>query len=258
MIKKLGDYIQHIDWLVKYEWSLNFSIKERNNYIIKIIVAIFIAGIIRSQINKYYYEYHIITNIIMLLLVVWWIFSIYRTWILKIFAKKRLKQEWLGILVKTKVNKIIENCVDRDWVDEYYHYLECVDKDGFIYRSSDLWAWIYIKDPKPDLNFVFKHYWFDEFKEDKLDLVLSTINDKIMELEFEKKDASFLKKPKIVYELNSLNHDKSILEKWYYIANFKFKNWKKIFVWDEINVYKDPINKDYFYVDIDNFVWDKK
>jgi hypothetical protein len=51
-----------------------------------------------------------------------------------------------------------------------------------------------------------------------------------------------------------LKENKAIVEKWYYLPNFEFKNWNKVQVGDDIDVYVDVLNKEYYYVDIDKYV----
>lgn len=247
-------YFKNFNWLAKYEWSLSLSKEERKRFVVKVVATFFVTMIIWTQIAKLDFPYHFIVDIIICWVILWCIFSFYRTWYLKIFAKRKLKQDWWWMLVKAKVVKIIEERHrDKDWDITVYFYLDVEDKEGHVYRSWDLWFWVYHYDPKANLEAVYKEYGYD-FDENKKNVLLATIDNKIMELEFEKKEANLIKKAKLLYQLNVLKENKAIVERWYYLPNFEFKNWEKVQVGDEIDVYVDVLNKEYYYVDIDKYL----
>ena len=70
-------------------------------------------------------------------------------------------------------------------------------------------------------------------------------------VEIEKTHSNFFMKQKLSAELNDLERDKEAVEIGYYPAYFEFKNWNRLTVWDEVSVYVDPVDKNYYYVDVD-------
>ena len=244
-----------IDKFAGYEWTLKVHKKDRWKFIIKltftVIILLFSLELIARIVPANYSPF---VPLLILWTYIWCFFTFFRTWILKVFAKRKLKDNWLWIVKSAFVSDIKRyKHKNDDWWSYVAYYLVLNDSVNNIYLSKDLWNWKLFTDNKAQLESIYKKYGF-EFDQSNKGSVLSNINNEIMTLESEKNEAGLFKKPKYIYDLSCLNDEKEIVENWYHGWYFEFKNWKRVYVWDEIKVYVDPEDKEYYYVDVDDFL----
>ena len=239
------------DWLAKYEWSVKFQDNnDRNKYIVTVIVISIVAFVGCRSINENF-EYYYLVSYLELWIMLWFFFFLFRAWVFKVFARKNLKKEWWGVIIKAIIDDVIKDVntdSDNNITKHYYAYAK--DKEGNMYQTIDLYWLKYKKVNKSYLETLYQRYWF-EYNEEKKSEVISEIRRKMNIVEKEKTHSNFFKKQKLSAELNDLERDKEAVEIGYYPAYFEFKNWNRLTVWDEVSVYVDPVDKNYYYVDVD-------
>ena len=239
------------DWLAKYEWSVKFQDNnDRNKYIVIVIVISIVAFVGCRSIDENS-EYYYLVSYLELWIMLWFFFFLFRAWVFKVFARKNLKKEWWGVIIKAIIDDVIKDVnTDSDNNTTIHYYAYAKDKEGNMYQTKDLHWLKYKKVNKSYLETLYQRYWF-EYNEEKKSEVISEIRRKMNIVEIEKTHSNFFKKQKLSAELNDLERDKEAVEIGYYPAYFEFKNWNRLTVWDEVSVYVDPVDKNYYYVDVD-------
>ena len=239
------------DWLAKYEWSVKFQDNnDRNKYIVTVIVISIVAFVGCRSIDENS-EYYYLVSYLELWIMLWFFFFLFRAWVFKVFARKNLKKEWWGVIIKAIIDDVIKDVnTDSDNNTTIHYYAYAKDKEGNMYQTKDLHWLKYEKVNKSYLETLYQRYWF-EYNEEKKSEVISEIRRKMNIVEIEKTHSNFFKKQKLSAELNDLERDKEAVEIGYYPAYFEFKNWNRLTVWDEVSVYVDPVDKNYYYVDVD-------
>ena len=239
------------DWLAKYEWSVKFQDNnDRNKYIVTVIVISIVAFVGCRSIDENS-EYYYLVSYLELWIMLWFFFFLFRAWVFKVFARKNLKKEWWGVIIKAIIDDVIKDVnTDSDNNTTIHYYAYAKDKEGNMYQTKDLHWLKYKKVNKSYLETLYQRYWF-EYNEEKKSEVISEIRRKMNIVEIEKTHSNFFKKQKLSAELNDLERDKEAVEIGYYPAYFEFKNWNRLTVWDEVSVYVDPVDKNYYYVDVD-------
>lgn len=175
--------------------------------------------------------------------------------LLKINNTKKLKKIWWWIVKKIQISSIERyQSYKRNWLNWYY--LEAKDGDE-IYFSDGIqkWEieWVYLN---PNLSKIYKKYWYEYDKNEthKQD-VLNEISKHKNGKKYETQNWWFLKNLMLKWEKLFKKDEKEIVEKWYQHP-YLIVNWRKISVWDVVDIYINPENPKYYRMDID-FIFEK-
>jgi hypothetical protein len=107
------------------------------------------------------------------------------------------------------------------------------------------------------LKNLYNKYWFefDENETQKQD-VLREYDRRMSEKKFEAENGSFFKKLNAKWELLFTKGERETIEKWYE-PEYREVNWKRITIWDTVDIYIDPEDEKNYWMDID-FLFDQQ
>lgn len=177
---------------------------------------------------------------------------------LKMDKAKKLKRNGWWIIKKVKITSIER--YETHWWDENskwfsWYYAEAKEWD-MIYCSDAYAKWHMWWTSLSTIKEIYNSYWYeyDENETHKQE-VLKAYNDFIAKKHYEEQSWWFLKKLSAKWELFFAKWQKEIIEKWYK-PPYREVNWKRITVWDTVDVYIDPKDETNYWMDID-FLFDK-
>jgi len=175
----------------------------------------------------------------------------------KMDRAKKLKRTGEWILKKIKITSIEH--YESSWDDNSkwfsWYYAEAKEWD-MIYCSDAYAIWHRWWTSIAVLKELYKSYWYeyDENETHKND-VLREYDKRISEKEFEAENGWFFKKLIAKWWLFFTKWQREIIEKWYE-PPYREVDWKRITVWDTVDVYIDPDDEKNYRMDID-FLFDK-
>jgi hypothetical protein len=179
----------------------------------------------------------------------------------KVYLSKNLQKNWKWIIKKIKISAIEEINRRSKWIRANqetfsWYYLQAEDWD-IIYCSDGI-----EKDDVqevlifPDVSKIYRDFWYEYDKnETHKKEVLKEIDKDMTELEHKINNWWFLKKRSAKKELSNLKEDKKLVEMWYQ-PSYIVVNWRKVSVWNTVDVYIDPDDEKNYRMDID-FLFNK-
>lgn len=175
----------------------------------------------------------------------------------KMDRAKKLKRTGEWILKKVKITSIEHYESSSDDNSKWFSWYYAEAKEWDIIYCSDAYAkwhrwWTSIS----ILKELYKSYWYeyDENETHKQD-VLREYDKLIAEKEFEAENGWLFKKLIAKWWLFFTKWQREIIEKWYE-PPYREVDWKRITVWDTVDVYIDPDDEKNYRMDID-FLFDK-
>lgn len=175
----------------------------------------------------------------------------------KMDKAKNFKKTGWWILKKVKITSIEH--YENSWNDNSkwfsWYYAEAKEWD-MIYCSDAYSKWHRWWTPISILKEIYRSYWYeyDENETHKQD-VLREYDKQIAEKKFEAENGWFFKKLIAKWWLFFTKWQREIIEKWYE-PPYREVDWKRITVWDTIDVYIDPDDEKNYWMDID-FLFDQ-
>ena len=165
---------------------------------------------------------------------------------------RKLKQSWKWIVKHLKITWI-ENFI-KSWDeysdDEKFFYIKVIDWNKVLYSTPySKWELKWVS--KENLKNIYWMYWYEyDDKETHKQDVLTKIDRSILNAENNSKNSSDIKKTIINWKIKASKDLRTIVEKWY-TQLYREVNWKKIKIWDNVDVYFDSKNPEYYRIDLD-------
>lgn len=175
----------------------------------------------------------------------------------KIDKAKNFKKTGWWIIKKVQITSIEH--YENSWSDNSkwfsWYYAEAKDWD-IIYCSDAYSEWHRWGTPISILKEIYRSYWFeyDENETHKQD-VLREYDKRTAEKQYEAETGGFFKKLIAKWWLFFTKGQKEIIEKWYE-PPYREINWRRLTVWDTVDVYIDPDDEKNYWMDID-FLFEK-
>lgn len=165
---------------------------------------------------------------------------------------KKLKHNWKWIVKHLKITSIEKFITSWDEYsdNEIFYYVQVKDWSKILYSTPySKWEVRWIS--KENLRNIYWMYWYEyDEKELHKQEVLTKIDKTIINSENSSKKSNGIKKIIINWKIKTSEDIKNIVEKWYTPTYWEV-NWKKITVGDYVDVYFDPKNPKYYWIDID-------
>ena len=176
---------------------------------------------------------------------------------IKMDRVKMFKKTGWWIIKKVTVTSIEYYEVSWDENKKWFswYFVEAREWD-MIYCSDAYSNWYRWWTSINTLEKLYQSCWFEYDKNEthKQD-VLREYDKNIAEKEFEVENWWFFKKLVTNWKIFSIKDQKMLVEKWYE-PPFRDVNWKRIYVWDKVDVYIDPEDEKNYWMDID-FLFEK-
>ena len=168
---------------------------------------------------------------------------------------KKYKRNWKWIMKKLKVTAIGRTFSGWKTGTFDWYYVEA--KDGNIFYCSmacdkwDVW-WISIE----VLENIYETYWYHFDMEEKCkQAVLRECDRRISEKEYQLDNGWALENLVVKWEIFNMKSQRKLVERGYE-PQYREIDWRRITVWDSVDVYIDPKNEKNYWMDID-FLFDK-
>lgn len=175
----------------------------------------------------------------------------------KIDKVKNFKKNGRWNIKKVKITSIEQYESKSDDNSKWFSWYYAEAKEWDMTYCSDAYEeWHIWWTPISKIKELYKSYWYEynENETHKQD-VLREYDKRIAEKEFEVENGWFLKKLITKWWLVQMKWQKEIIEK-EYEPQYREVNWKRITVWDTVDIYTDPNDEKNYWMDID-FLFDK-
>lgn len=182
---------------------------------------------------------------------------------LKYQKVKNYKKSWWWIIEKVKITSInvyhardnVYNSHNNTNISYPYYYAEA-DRWDTIYCSEAFSKWHIWWTSLGSIQKIYLIYGvqYDNDQTHKQEL-LQEINRRISDNQYNLENWWFLKRIASKVWNNYLEGQKKIIEEWYQPPYWEI-NWRKISVWDTVDVYIDPDDPNNYWMDID-FLFNK-
>ena len=151
------------------------------------------------------------------------------------------------MIIKAKVKSVQKTkLLSRNHTVNVYYLIA---EDSWVEYYS-IWynKWVLWWALPSDLYLIYMKYWYtyDEHQSQK-----SEVLRKIEELKSENENKSFIYKLFFKNKFNNLEKDRKAIEEWFIHPYWEI-NWKRISVWDTVDVYINPDKQNMYWVDIDS------
>jgi len=183
-----------------------------------------------------------------------WIWSFIKN--MKINKVKKFKETWWWIIKKVKITSIENYKVSWNNNKSFNGYYAEAKEWDMIYCSDAYEKWHMWWTNIPLLQEIYRSYWFeyDQNETYKAD-VLREYDKRTAEKQYEAENGWLFKK--IISRWSSFitQNQRETIEKWYE-PQYREVDWKRITVWDYVDVYIDPEDEKIYWMDID-FLFEK-
>ena len=171
---------------------------------------------------------------------------------------RELKEQWLAIKKKALISEFVEWYKSRN--DEYYCYFIAFDWKTY-YNSCTFTeqlqkpVWVFWRIASKDVNLDFNPNKLTSYEENNLKRTINKIEEEKKSLNIKIQESWKIKLFILKKEMESLEESENNLKNW---EKAYIKRWKnRITLWDEVNIYLDPMNPKDYRIDIDNYLFNE-
>lgn len=171
---------------------------------------------------------------------------------------RELKEQWLAIKKKALISEFVEWYKSRN--DEYYCYFIAFDWKTY-YNSCTFTeqlqkpVWVFWRIASKDVNLDFNPNKLTSYEENNLKRTINKIEEEKKSLNIKIQESWKIKWFILKKEMESLEESENNLKNW---EKAYIKRWKnRITLWDEVNIYLDPMNPKDYRIDIDNYLFNE-
>ena len=171
---------------------------------------------------------------------------------------RELKEQWLAIKKKALISEFVEWYKSRN--DEYYCYFIAFDWKTY-YNSCTFTeqlqkpVWVFWRIGSKDVNLDFNPNKLTSYEENNLKRTINKIEEEKKSLNIKIQESWKIKWFILKKEMESLEESENNLKNW---EKAYIKRWKnRITLWDEVNIYLDPMNPKDYRIDIDNYLFNE-
>jgi hypothetical protein len=171
---------------------------------------------------------------------------------------RELKEQWLAIKKKALISEFVEWYKSRN--DEYYCYFIAFDWKTY-YNSCTFTeqlqkpVWVFWRIASKDVNLDFNPNKLTSYEENNLKRTINKIEEEKKSLNIKIQESWKIKWFILKKEMESLEESGNNLKNW---EKAYIKRWKnRITLWDEVNIYLDPMNPKDYRIDIDNYLFNE-
>ena len=171
---------------------------------------------------------------------------------------RELKEQWLAIKKKALISEFVEWYKSRN--DKYCCYFIAFDWKTY-YNSCTFTeqlqkpVWVFWRIASKDVNLDFNPNKLTSYEENNLKRTINKIEEEKKSLNIKIQESWKIKWFILKKEMESLEESENNLKNW---EKAYIKRWKnRITLWDEVNIYLDPMNPKDYRIDIDNYLFNE-
>ena len=171
---------------------------------------------------------------------------------------RELKEQWLAIKKKALISEFVEWYKSRN--DKYYCYFIAFDWKTY-YNSCTFTeqlqkpVWVFWRIAFKDIDLDFNPNKLTSYEENNLKRTINKIEEEKKSLNIKIQESWKIKWFILKKEMESLEESENNLKNW---EKAYIKRWKnRITLWDEVNIYLDPMNPKDYRIDIDNYLFNE-